>query len=80
MKTTIEIQDNLLARARKLAAARGEPLRAVLEAALRKLPDDEGAPKPRKFRLRDKSVPGRRLQKGATEGDWQAIRERAATP
>ena len=77
MKTTVEIQDSLLARARKLAAARGEPLRAVLEAALRKLLDEAGAPRPRRFRLREKSYAGRGLQKGLSEGDWRTVRERA---
>lgn len=78
MKTTVEIQDSLLARARKLAAARGEPLRAVLEAALRKLLDEaSSADRPKPFRLRDRSFrDGHGLQKGLAEGDWPAIRNR----
>jgi hypothetical protein len=78
MKTTVEISDSLFERARKLAAARGEPFRALLEEALRRLLEAESAAsRPKPFRMRDGSFGGRGLQKGLAEGDWQAIRERA---
>jgi Arc/MetJ family transcription regulator len=77
MKTTVEIQDGLLARARRHAAARGETLRAVLEAALRRLLEEDERPRAKPFRLRDKAYGGRGLRKGIAEGDWRAIRERA---
>jgi len=77
MKTTIEIQDGLLARAKRLAQARGETLRAVMEDALRRVLESEAAARPRRYRLRDAAYGGRGLQKGVVEGDWRALRERA---
>ncbi len=73
MKTTIEIQDALLARARRHARRRGRPLRAVVEEGLRLV---LSAPAARaRYRLPDMSV-------GEPEGpdpleaySWQDLRE-----
>ena len=77
MKTTIDIQDGLLARAKRLAEARGETLRAVMEDALRRVLQEDAAARPRRFRLRDAAFGGRGLHKGVAEGDWRELRERA---
>ena len=73
VKTTIDIADPLLERARKLAAERGTTLREVVEDALRDLIARE-SPRRRKFKLRDASVRGKGLQPGVNEGDWDTLR------
>ena len=72
MKTTLDIQDELLLRAKRHARTTGRPLRAVVEEGLRQV---LSAPTPRDpYRLPDLSV-GR-----AGEGDpleaysWQDLR------
>lgn len=76
MKTTVEIADALLNRAKRLAKQRGIPLRQVLESALRTYLEksDEGKAQP--FRLRKCTFAGRGVQAGIREGDWGQIRER----
>lgn len=76
MKTTLEINDPLLQRAKRLAAERNTTLRMVIETALRQYLDttDEGH-RP-SFRLRRHTFRGRGLQAGLDEHDWAAIRER----
>ena len=72
MKTTIDIADRLLRDAKREAAKRGTTLREVVESALRShLAESERRPA---FVLRDASVPGRGLQPGIEEGDWESIR------
>ena len=73
VKTTIDIADPLLDRAKKLAAERGSTLREVVEDALRDLLSRE-TPQRRKFKVRDASVGGKGLQPGIKEGDWEIIR------
>jgi predicted transcriptional regulator len=72
MKTTVEISDALLRRAKRLAARRGITLRAVLEAALhRELAAEEEAPaRP----VRTHTFGGRGLAAGLSWSDWGAIR------
>ena len=55
MKTTLDIQDPLLAEVRKIAARDGETLRSLIEQGLRKVVAERSA-KARPFRLRDASV------------------------
>ncbi len=73
MKTTIEISDVLLRRAKRLAARRGTTLRAVLEQALRAELEAEArvttAPP-----VETHTFGGNGLQAGLTWGDWSALR------
>lgn len=54
MKTTVEISDALLARAKKQARRMGKPLRALLEEGLRRVLESE--PEPPRYQLPDRSV------------------------
>jgi hypothetical protein len=54
MKTTVEIQDALLERARRHARRVGKPLRAVIEEGLRRVLDQDQ--EPASYRLPDHSV------------------------
>ena len=77
MKTTIEINDELLASAKTLAAARKLPLRRVLEDALVLFLRQHGRAPDGKIKLRKHSFGGNGLQQDLQEADWRAIRERA---
>jgi hypothetical protein len=54
MKTTVEISDALLDRAREQARRRGQPVRALIEEGLRIVLERESSPAP--YRLPDRSV------------------------
>jgi len=76
MKTTIDINDALLLKAKQLAAARQQSLKSILETALRQfLEHDEQSQA--SFKLRKHSFLGDGLQSDITPGDWASIRERA---
>jgi predicted transcriptional regulator len=75
MRTSFELSDALLDRARKLAKRRGTTLRAVLEEALRRFLAEGDAPQP--FRLRDVTFGEAGLTEGLSEHDWERIRELA---
>jgi len=72
MKTTIEIQDDLLETARELARREGRTLRSVFEEALhltlaqRRLPVT--------YQLADESFGGEGMAPEATDGGWEAVR------
>ncbi|CAN5420472.1 MAG: type II toxin-antitoxin system VapB family antitoxin [Acidimicrobiia bacterium] len=72
MKTTIEITDELLQRAKQLAAEEGSTLRALVEAGLRHQLERRTRSG---YVLADASFDGRGTQPGASEGDWSRIRE-----
>ncbi len=73
MKTTIEISDPLLRRAKRLAAKRGTTLRAVIEDALRtELAALEAGTAG--AGVRTHTFTGRGLKAGLAWGDWSAIR------
>ncbi len=74
MKTTIEINDALLLRAKQLAAERQQTLKSILEAALRQFLDANTKPQT-PFKLRKHSFRGRGLQSHLTEGNWATLRE-----
>jgi hypothetical protein len=76
MKTTIEISDPLLQRAKRLAAKRGTTLKAVIEDALRRelAAAETGTPS---TSVRTHTFGGRGLQAGLGWGDWAAIRSLA---
>ena len=73
MKTTVEIADPLLAEAKRAAAARGTTVRALIEAGLRRVLDEQDRDVP--FRLRDVSFEGEGLTPEFAEAGWQRIRD-----
>lgn len=73
MKTTVEISDALLERAKKQAVREGTTLRALLEAGLQQVLRERN--RPRKFHMRDARFSGRGTQPGFQEGDWDRVRE-----
>lgn len=74
MKTTIDIAEPLLDKARRLAAERDTTLKAIVEDALRALLlNNDRRRQP--FRLRDASVDGNGMQSGLSPGDWDTLRD-----
>ena len=73
MKTTVEIDDVLLQRAKQVAAERRQTLKSVLEAALSQYLE-EAAVAQKSFKLRKCTFGGRGLQAPLQEGDWSSIR------
>jgi hypothetical protein len=73
MKTTVEINDALMLEARRLAEARGETMRSILEEALRRLIADYDSeePGPPPFELT--VVDGDGLVEGVTPASWLEI-------
>jgi hypothetical protein len=76
VKTTVEIDDELLRLAKIRAAERGETLRTLIERGLRRELDDRTTAQ-RGYQLRDASVGGGWLRDGQTDLDWDAIRDEA---
>ena len=72
MKTTIEIADDLLARAKRQARKERTTLRALVDQALRAR---LGRTAPPAFRLRRHPFNGSGLQSGIGEGRWQDVRD-----
>ena len=72
MKTTVELNDDLLRRAKQVAATEGTTLRALLESGLR---SELVAREQREYSLIDASVAGHGVQAGVGEGDWDLIRD-----
>jgi hypothetical protein len=72
MKTTIDIADPILRKARAAAARRGQTLREVVEAALRAWLNGD-TQQPKGFRMRDASVTGKGLRDGLRYDDWGKI-------
>ena len=71
MKTTIEISDALLTAAKRRAKARGTTLRALVEAGLRILLEDDA--ETLTFTLRDGSVGGNGLRPEMEDAGWERI-------
>jgi hypothetical protein len=74
MKTTLEISDELLARARRHARKSGKTLRAVVELGLRLALEAESAPRPR-FRLPDRSQGTPGAPNPLERWSWQDLRD-----
>jgi Arc/MetJ family transcription regulator len=74
MKTTLEIDDNLLRQAKQFAHQGNTTLRAVVEEALQRLLEPQASGGGQPFRLRRRTVEGRGLQSGIDESDWATIR------
>jgi len=75
MKTTVEIADDLIGRAKALAARRKTTLRALIEQGLRQVLNDEH--RPVDFTLRDASVDGSGLRDDFRGKDWATLRHAA---
>ncbi len=74
MKTTVELPEALLKRAKRLAAREGTTIRALIEESLRRvLAERERAST---FELRPVTFRGEGLSPEAREGGWDAIRDR----
>ena len=76
MKTTIEISDALLRRARSIADRDGETLRSLVEQGLQKV-ITERSRRPRAFKLVDASVGGDGIDPAFAGGSWERIRDAA---
>jgi len=73
MKTTVEISDALLARAKRHARAVGRPLRAVIEDGLRQVLDASAGPT--KYTLPDRSVGTAGKPDPLESWSWQDLRD-----
>lgn len=72
MKTTIEISDAILERAKALAAREGTTIRALIEDGLRQVLRTRRAGQ---FQLRDASVDGNGLTPEFRNAGWERMRE-----
>jgi Arc/MetJ family transcription regulator len=75
MKTTIEISDALLTRAKRMAARESTTLRDIVERGLRQVL--RGETESKSFKLRDARVNGRGVQQGFEDASWDRIRDAA---
>jgi hypothetical protein len=73
MKTTVEIQAALLARAKRHARRVGKPLRALIEDGLRRVLDD--AERPERYELPDRSVGNARGPDPLESLSWHELRD-----
>jgi hypothetical protein len=75
MKTTVDISDELLKKAKRLAAKRRTTLRAIIEQGIRNIIKEQqrGA----KYVLPDMSVDGKGLQPEFKNKAWSDIRDAA---
>jgi Arc/MetJ family transcription regulator len=72
MKTTIEIADDLLARAKREARRQRKTLRDIVDEALRQRLT---AAARRRFRLRRHAFRGQGLNPSVVEGHWETVRD-----
>jgi hypothetical protein len=73
VKTTVDLADDLLERARKHARRSGRPVRALIEEGLRLVLGAEGAPV--KYRLEDRSIGNPRDPNPLEAYSWQDLRD-----
>lgn len=77
MKTTVEIPDDLMKKAKALAAKRGTTLRSIIERGIRTTLNEER--RLARYELPDRSVSGKGLQAGFQHREWADIRNAAYT-
>ena len=75
MKTTVEISDNLLEEAKRLAAREGTTVKALIEQSLRQI--IAAKKNPGVFRLRKATFKGQGLHPGVSTATWEQIRDMA---
>ena len=75
MKTTVDLPDELLRHAKRVARERGTTLRLLIETGLRHVL--KGRPKEAQFRLRSASFEGCGLQAEFADGGWERMRAAA---
>lgn len=75
MKTTIEIQDDLMKAAKALARKQGTTLRSIVERGIRSTLKEEQQSS--RYDLADKSVKGKGLQADFQQAAWSDIRDAA---
>jgi Arc/MetJ family transcription regulator len=75
MKTTIEIQDDLMKAAKALARKRGTTLKSIVERGIRTTLKEEQQSS--RYELADKSVKGTGLQADFQQATWADIRDAA---
>ena len=73
MKTTIDIHDELIVRAKQHASQTGRPLRAVVEEGLRRVLADPSPSVP--YKLPDCSVGNPKKRDPLEELSWQDLRQ-----
>jgi hypothetical protein len=73
MKTTVEITDFLLKKAKRVASNQETTLRKLIEEGLRRALANRK--RHRKFHLRRASFKGKGLQPGLATGSWESIRD-----
>lgn len=73
MKTTLEIQDELIRRAKRYAKRTGRPLRAVVEEGLRRVLSD--TPRSKRYELPDYSVGNSNASDPLEAWSWQDLRD-----
>ena len=73
VKTTIEISDQLLARAKRHARKLGKPLRALVEEGLRRILDGERVHT--RYELPDRSVGSATSPNPLESWSWQDLRD-----
>jgi hypothetical protein len=73
MKTTIDIADDLLNKAKRQARREKRTLREIIEEALRKQLAAERTLEA--FRLKPRAFKGKGLQSPLVEGDWTSLRD-----
>jgi hypothetical protein len=74
MKTTVELPDALLNRARRLAAREGTTIRALVEESLRRVLAERE--RGQRFELKPVTFKGEGLSPEASRGGWDEIRDR----
>lgn len=72
MKTTVDIADPILQRAKRLAHRRKTTLKALIEEGLRRTLEEDA--RPTAVPLRTHTFRGRGLQPGLSWDDWSALR------
>ena len=75
MKTTIDIAEALLTRAKQVAATEGVTLRELVEEGLRQVLEERE--QRASFRLRRATFRGQGLQPDVAAGSWQHLRDLA---
>ena len=73
MKTTLDISDALLKRAKVIAARDGITLRSLVERGLQSVLTEKEFAKP--YKLRDGSVKGQGLHPELAQADWPLLRD-----